>query len=364
MPALPDPPPAIRALLTRHQERRRQRQLASDDRAGSYARAKARRTQRTYLKQHWRRLSVAALVMVGPVVLVSPLIPAGTTRGFLLGADLTAAAGALAYWVLQATGTAPTLMGALGEQLTASELRPLQRHGWRLVNHLTLRTYDIDHVLVGPGGAYAVETKWSAHPWTLEPPEDRIRNAARQALGNALDLQRWSNLRRAGVIQVTPVVMLWGAGTRPGDTPPTDLDSSTHVDGVRVVLGPTASHWRSTLPHGVLTPDQVDAAWQVLDRQSHTRDAGEQAAPASLEHLAGVAALTATAAALAFLAAARLRALDASPYLWTASCLILILLATPLRRRPTTALPAFAWQSGLASAVLLAAALAATHALR
>lgn len=364
MPPPPDPLASLRALHSRHQQRRRRRQLASDDRAGTYARAKARRAQRAYLRKHYKHLTVAALIMVGPVLLVTPLVPAGFPRGFLLGADLTAAAGALSYWVLQATGTAPTLMGALGEQLTASELRPLQRSGWRLVNHLTLRTWDIDHVLIGPGGAYALETKWSAHPWALTPPEDRIRTAARQARDNAHDLQRWADLRRTGITHVTPVVMLWGAGTRPDDTPPSRPSTDVHVDGVRIVLGPAASHWRSTLPHDVLTTDQVDAAWHALDRQSLTRDAREQPAPPSLERLAGTAALTTIAAALGFLAAAQLLTLPGPLYLTAASCLALILLANPLRHRPSTAWPALAWQTGLASALLLTATTAVAYTLR
>jgi hypothetical protein len=35
-------------------------------------------------------------------------------------------------------------MGATAEQWTASELRPLRRSGWRLINHYLLRS-EIDH---------------------------------------------------------------------------------------------------------------------------------------------------------------------------------------------------------------------------
>lgn len=62
------------------------------------------------------------------------------------------------------SGTAPLMMGELAEQWTAQELRPLTKHGWRLVNHFGLGYGGQDHVLVGPGGVVLLETKSSATP--------------------------------------------------------------------------------------------------------------------------------------------------------------------------------------------------------
>ena len=87
-------------------------------------------------------------------------------RGLIVGLGVAGTAGALWLWIVEATGTAPTMMGDLGEQWTAQELRRLRRSGWQVVNHVTLTAPDIDHVLVGPGGMFAIETKWSATPWT------------------------------------------------------------------------------------------------------------------------------------------------------------------------------------------------------
>ncbi len=176
-------------------------------------------------------------------------------QGVVLGAGLASSAGVLASLVRQVTGTAPAMMGGQGEQWTASELRPLQRRGWRVVHHVSLRPWDIDHVLIGPGGAFAIETKWSAQPWVLEPAEARVLSAARQAADNARDLRLWAPFRKAG-IDVQPVVMLWGpAATPDGLGVPTDLDGAT------VMRGSHAPAWRTRLANNVLSPEQVEAGW-------------------------------------------------------------------------------------------------------
>ena len=64
------------------------------------------------------------------------MLPAGYVRGFAGGSSVTSVIALLAFWVIQATGTAATMMGDDAERWTASELRKLRRHGWRLVNHV------------------------------------------------------------------------------------------------------------------------------------------------------------------------------------------------------------------------------------
>lgn len=334
--------------------RARQRELAGDGRAGAWARGKARRAQYDYLRSHWRVLTGAALAMTAPIVAAALLVPGTFARGFLLGAGLASAAGALACWTLQVTGTAPAMMGDLAEQWTASELRALRRDGWRAVNHVRLRIRDIDHVLVGPAGCYSLETKWSSQPWQLDPPEPRVRQAAQQAHDNARDLRLWADFKAAGVIDVHPVVMLWGAGiAAAGGT------DQVLVDGVPVVRGPSAGCRRAALLLGApsLTPEQVERAWAALDRQARRRDDRDpESLPPSLGQLAARALLIAAAAAGGFLAASRLLPVTGSLYLWAAGCLLLVAAAVPLRRRERTRLPALAWQTGLVGALLMAVA--------
>ena len=53
-------------------------------------------------------------------------------------------------------------LGAEGERRTARVLRYFERNGWVVVHDLASGLGNIDHALVGPGGAFVLETKnWS-----------------------------------------------------------------------------------------------------------------------------------------------------------------------------------------------------------
>lgn len=349
-PRLPSVPPAVTRRV-------RQRNLAGDARAGLWARGKARRAQQAYLRAHWRLLSTAAVAMTAPTAVAALLVPGTLARGFLLGAGLAGTTGALAYWTLQVTGTAPTMMGELAEQWTAGELRQLRRRGWFSVNHVRLRAWDIDHVLVGPAGCYSLETKWSAHPWQLDPPEPRLREAARQARNNARDLRLWQDFKAAGVVDVQPVLMLWGAGTALTGVGSDEL----LVDGVPVVLGPASARWRAKLLFGAptLSPSQVELAWSALDHQARRRDERDpESIPPSLVGLLTRAVLVVMAAAAGFVAAVSLLPVVDSLLIWISSCALLAAAAVPLRRHRPTRLSALAVQTGLGAAMLLVAAAA------
>ena len=330
----------------------RARALASDARAGSWSRNKARREQHRFLRQNWMRLLAVGLVMLTSVLVVVILMPTAFTRGLALGGGLASTGGAVAFWVLQITGTAPAMMGGQGEQWTASELRPLQRRGWRVVHHVSLRTWDIDHVLIGPGGAFAIETKWSAQPWVLEPAEERVLKASRQAAGNARDLRLWDSFRKAG-IDVQPVVMLWGPGLRSRGA----LEAVVPLDDAVVVSGPFAARWRDNLPAGVLTDEQIDAGWWALEKQVRLRDDLDlEAAPKSVGQLATATIATVIAAAAGVVLAASLITLVRPLWLWLLACAASALLPLPLRHWEPARLPLLAWQTGLIGVVLVAGA--------
>lgn len=84
MATSPRPSGVLPALVRRVRER----ELASDARAGAWARGKARRARYDYLRSHWGLLSFAALVMTAPIIVAAVLIPGALARGFLLGAGL------------------------------------------------------------------------------------------------------------------------------------------------------------------------------------------------------------------------------------------------------------------------------------
>src|SRR3954453_4413988 len=150
----------------------RRRELASDQRTGAWSRS---RTRDAHLRVIRRTRKLLLAIGVGPGALGGPclwFIPNEAVRTYTAGLLTATILGLLAFQVTQMAGTTSAMMGEIAEQWTAQELRKLRRHGWRIVNHLMLRTWDIDHVLVGPGGIFAVETKWSSRPWQLEPPDE------------------------------------------------------------------------------------------------------------------------------------------------------------------------------------------------
>jgi hypothetical protein len=50
--------------------------------------------------------------------------------------------------------------GLAGEQRVGAELRRLERHGWRVLHSIPLADkVDVDHLLIGPGGVFSINTK-------------------------------------------------------------------------------------------------------------------------------------------------------------------------------------------------------------
>ena len=71
----------------------------------------------------------------------------------------------LAWMIHVLSGAHSWSMGKLGEEATAQAVTSWKqrRKGWRLINGIYLAGHgDIDHVLVGPGGVFVIESKWTA----------------------------------------------------------------------------------------------------------------------------------------------------------------------------------------------------------
>lgn len=245
-------------------------------------------------------LSVALLVLLLPMAVV-PWLPTRFLKGLFLGGLLVGGPALLWSWVVQVTGTAPTMMGDQAEQWTASELRKLAG-GWRVVNHFALGGGDIDHVAVGPAGALAVETKWSARPWDSPEGQQRQHRAATQAAANSRQLRLWYPFKSADV-PVQAVVVLWGGQVR--DWPPEQQIRT--VDGVPTVAGPALVAWVQELAAGALGAHQVTTVWNALDEQVHRRDPRDLAdypVPLSLGEMAARTVGALVAAILGFLVVA------------------------------------------------------------
>jgi Nuclease-related domain len=93
---------------------------------------------------------------------------AGAVLGSLLTPRLALVLGALAAvaagWGLRFKPSSDAVAwrrGAVGERRTARLLGPLERHGWAVLHDLALpgSRANIDHLLIGPGGVYVIDSK-------------------------------------------------------------------------------------------------------------------------------------------------------------------------------------------------------------
>jgi hypothetical protein len=245
-----------------------ERRLASDQRAGRWVRNKARDRHIDFLRRRWPLLlvPVALALAATPALLLLP----HWTRAFAAGALVASGAWAAVLLLLLWTGTAPLLMGEMGEQWTADELRRLRRRGWKIMNQLALRpSWDVDHVAIGPAGALVVETKWRSSGWNEPGDASDIRRAVRQAKDNANDVGLMLRGALAGA-PVRAVVVLWSP--QPGEA----ADDLREVDGCVVMRGRALRPWLDALRDEVLSPTQVAHAFQQLVTHVRKRDAADE----------------------------------------------------------------------------------------
>ncbi len=263
----------------------------------------------------------------------------------MVGAVLVAVPGGLWVLTLQSTGTAATMMGDEAEQWTASELRGFTRQGWRLVNHLALREDDIDHVLIGPGGAYCIETKWSAS-WDTTYGRDRVRAAVAQASANARTLRLWSPWKKLD-LDPRPLVVLWG----PGLSTWPDADRGRLIDGVTVMIGPALKAKIAQAQGDDLTSIQIQEAWSAMEQHIARRDPTERAKhplPTSVPELVARGGLAIGAAATAFLIIGQILTATRSIGWTCALALVLIAPAIALLRTRRARWATWGWVMGIA----------------
>ncbi|WNI18709.1 nuclease-related domain-containing protein [Actinacidiphila sp. ITFR-21] len=67
----------------------------------------------------------------------------------------------LAHLLHRRTEADPWRAGLVGERIVGKELGQLSRHGWRTLHSIPLPRLDadIDHLLIGPGGVFTINTK-------------------------------------------------------------------------------------------------------------------------------------------------------------------------------------------------------------
>lgn len=116
-------------------------------------------------------------------------------------------------------------LGAIGEQVVGRELDQLMSQGYQVFHDVQFGNWNIDHVVVGPRGVFAVETKTWRKPNVDSnvtakvvfdgealsvPGKWKSRSAVQQARNNAKSLSEWIAKAAAEIVTVVPVVALPG----------------------------------------------------------------------------------------------------------------------------------------------------------
>lgn len=147
----------------------------------------------------------------------------------IMGLYLLAGIGAVAYLTLKITQKMSSLqsyrLGLDAELAVGQELNQLLRDGYRVYHDLPAEGFNIDHVVIGNGGVFAIETKGRAKPmkrdnkkeWqvdydakTLQFPGWCERAPLEQAQRQARWLSEWLSSAVGEPVSAQPVVALPG----------------------------------------------------------------------------------------------------------------------------------------------------------
>jgi hypothetical protein len=192
---------------------------------------------------------LAGAVLMLASLSILPLVPSDFLRGATVGAVATTVAAAV-LWVAHETDGGRSLRdGAQAERWTATDLRwftwwrRLHRQRWYVVHSVGFARGDVDHVLIGPGGIYAVDTKYRSDTGR---PHDRRADVDRAQQQLATAARRVAALVRqhAGIdVEVGAILMTHGRGW-----PWHHTASSHHEADMLVLRGGQMHRWHDTLP--------------------------------------------------------------------------------------------------------------------
>lgn len=293
---------------------------------------KARTIHRRVLREEiglWSKLALAGTVIVSVAVAFEPH---PFLKGLVAGVGAAIIIGGIAWLIVLLSGTGPLMMGELAELWTASALRPLRAHGWKLANHVLFNDGDADHVLIGPGGVLVLETKWRREAWRVEG-FDADRDAA--------TAQVQERARSVGLLlgqaDVTPrpVIVRWvGRGSEKSQS-----NTPKRYGTTTVVPGDQLADWAMRLGRDVLTPAQVDAGWAALAKHAERNEAYEDThtpVPNSVDEVALRLLGAVLTALVSFLLLAGLLSWLGSLYTWAAASVTVAVLALLARSRVRT----------------------------
>jgi hypothetical protein len=217
---------------------------------------------------------MAGAIVIGAitagVILILPMPE--WEHSYLLGLLTAAFIGVIGWSVYLSAGNHNVHYGTLGEVATADAVLTLRRklQGWRLINGLYFDGHgDVDHILIGPGGVFAIESKWTNIPWSIADDEV-VGPKSSPTFQARLGAHKVSNTLRFGKtpidLPVVPVVVLWGRGA------PIIDGGFAMVDGVLVAEGRRNSIWVRQLDEIPLDRSTVRVVTEILAAALESRD--------------------------------------------------------------------------------------------
>lgn len=233
--------------------------------------AQVRRDQLNFVRRSWRMLLTGAAIMLVAVVPLFLTLHNSFLRGLVVGMDVTTVLAIEVACVVLATGTAPRIMGGNAETSTAHELRVLHHHGYVVIHHTGLHRGDIDHLLVGPGGVFVLETKWSGTEWDFSRDNHWVSSAVAQVSRSAQAMQLL--LKRHDIPHVEPVLVLWGKAA--AQLLSSNVPLRRHANGVLVLPGEHLQQWALKRDRRTLTAEQIRVVADELTAHTARRDALE-----------------------------------------------------------------------------------------
>jgi hypothetical protein len=133
------------------------------------------------------------------------------------------------WFVRRLRARSDSYLGFFGERVVAEFLEPAKTQGWRVFHDVPCESgrerFNIDHVAVGPGGVYAIETKTRRKGPTREGRDDYKvfydgekldwpwgddQDGLGLAIGHAQWLQNWLTKTTGAAMGVVPVLALPG----------------------------------------------------------------------------------------------------------------------------------------------------------
>lgn len=152
-------------------------------------------------------------------------------------------------------------VGARGERIVGRRLDRLRAHGWEVLHSIPLASgADIDHLLIGPGGVFTINTKHHAGARVWVGGNQVMVNGQRQPYVRNSRHEAAAAARRLSAalgwtVQVRGVVVF----VRPGS-----LTVREYPSDVSIMTEDSISNMRSTRP--VLSADGVRAVFQAARR--------------------------------------------------------------------------------------------------